>query len=96
MFEKINAFECKLTEKITEQLRRQSTHLTKFEDDLAAAYAKDLKKAQEELRRKDDDFKKMRRRSTKDDAEIVNDELYIELAALRDKLSAQTSHYLQF
>lgn len=73
MFEKINSFECKLAEKLTAQLRKQSGYLADFEEQLGASFSKDLKKSQDDLRRREDDLKKLRRRANKEEAELAND-----------------------
>jgi hypothetical protein len=62
MFEKINSFECKLTEFVAECLHRQSAILNSFEEDYGSSCGKEMKRGQEEVRRKEDELKKLRRR----------------------------------
>lgn len=66
MFEKLNAFECRLTESIADSLLRQSSSLL-ISEDHAVSISKRIKLGQEEVKRKEEELKKMRRRASKDE-----------------------------
>lgn len=54
-----------------------------------------MKKSQDDVRRKEDELKKLRRRTSKEETELANDEVSIDLALLKDKISADVNQYLQ-